>query len=42
MPRARSRRRGILALDRSRWNMLDADVVGWSRVTGSSHHGREP
>jgi DNA-binding FadR family transcriptional regulator len=30
------RRRGTQALDRSRWNMLDSDVVRWSRVTGSS------
>lgn len=25
------RRRGTMVLDRSRWNMLDADVIGWLR-----------
>lgn len=31
------RRRGTMVLDRSRWNMLDADVVSWSREVGAAH-----
>jgi DNA-binding FadR family transcriptional regulator len=30
------RRRGTMVLDRSHWNMLDADIVSWSRKMGSS------
>lgn len=29
------RKRGTQVLDRSRWNMLDAELIGWSRREGS-------
>jgi DNA-binding FadR family transcriptional regulator len=31
------RRRGTKVLERARWNMLDADIVSWSRKVESSH-----
>ncbi len=35
------RKRGTLVLDRGRWNMLDADVIGWLRRSGPSRISEE-
>ncbi len=35
------RKRGTQVLDRSRWNMLDAEMISWSRRSGSSRVSEE-